>query len=270
MASSSHHLLNLLFFVSIFFTSINDSFARPPTNICPHFDCGKGDVIRYPLWHQSQSPEHCGYQGLSLSCQGQNPVIILNNNFYKIRSINYSENSLVVSYADQIQNPNCPKIPSNLTAKLTSPVFNYTSGNKLLTFFYNCTLYPPSQQDITCFQSGTKRSFVFSAGAVPEFDWHANCESTATIPVGGAAAFDDGELLISIFARALTEGFKLTWRTTDGACQACEAADSDGFCGYSTNGTDGGQNFFCICPEGRRSISCYGDGKLFHISNLLI
>lgn len=103
---------------------------------------------------------------------------------------------------------------------------------------------------------------ALTALATPGFDWHAYCESIVTAPV-----LDDGELLrASCFDRVLTEGFKLTWRSpAAGACQVCEASNSDGFCGYSTNGT-GSQEFFCTCPVGRHSISCYGDGNQVRLS----
>ncbi|KAK9179182.1 hypothetical protein WN943_028381 [Citrus x changshan-huyou] len=167
----------LLFIISILCTPIKGNFAQPPGHRCATFNCGNGVVIRYPLWHHSQQLEHCGYQGLNLTCNNQNPALNISNTLYNIKSINYSET-------------------------------------------------------------------------------HAYCESVVTAPV-----LDDGELLrASSFDRVLTEGFKLTWRSpAAGACQACEASNSDGFCGYSTNGT-GSQEFFCTCPDGRHSISCYGDG----------
>ncbi|KAK9182189.1 hypothetical protein WN944_025332 [Citrus x changshan-huyou] len=172
----------LLFIISILCTPIKGNFAQPPGHRCATFNCGNDVVIRYPLCHHGQQLEHSGYQGLNLTCNNQNPALNISNTLHNIKSINYSDNSLIIPYPNQIiKEQSCPKLPNNL-------------------------------------------------------------------------------LRASSFDRVLTEGFKLTWRSpAAGACQACEASNSDGLCGYSTNGT-GSQEFFCTCPDGRHSISCYGDG----------
>lgn len=78
------------------------------------------------------------------------------------------DSSLIISYPNQIiKEQSCPKLPTNVTIPM---LFNHTCGNKMLNFFYNCTLYPPSQEDVKCLQFGAMRSFVFTALATPEFD----------------------------------------------------------------------------------------------------
>ncbi|KAJ0034125.1 hypothetical protein Pint_24351 [Pistacia integerrima] len=257
MASLACNIPTFFVITSILFSSINGNSAQSPTRICPHFDCGNGITIRYPFWLQALQLEHCGYEGLNLSCHAQIPILNLSSDLYQVRSINYLENSLIVSHTELTETNNCKKIHHDFTLTLTnSYLFNFTSGNKLLRFFYNCTLYPPSLPDIACLQSGAKRSFVFTIGAIPEFDWHGYCESTVSVPVL-EKALDDKELLVSSIKKALPEGFKLTWRTPSGSCQLCEAFNSNGFCGYTNSSST--ENFFCICPDGRHSISCPQD-----------
>ncbi|KAL5852244.1 hypothetical protein ACOSQ3_007362 [Xanthoceras sorbifolium] len=289
MASLSHHLIPSLIF--IFTATINGGiFAQPPTNICPSLDCGNNDgvVIAYPFWHQTpQTHQHyCGYQSFNvLSCindaHNNNPVLLnLSNHLFHVKTINYSENSLTILYPDHqitTQAPpdhNCPKIHNfTLTNIFSSRLFNFTiyNNNKTLRFFYNCSLYPPSLPDIACLRFGSKRSYVFMGGKIPEFDWDGYCETFASLPVNENVDGDsDREVLVR---RALSEGFKLTWQTPIGACRTCEA--SYGFCGYNRNGTD--ESFFCICPDGRHSFHCGDKGSVtvtfipnyFHIGELI-
>ncbi|KAK0608337.1 hypothetical protein LWI29_029145 [Acer saccharum] len=279
MTSLSHHLIpSLLSIIFIFTTTttIHGSSTEPPTNICPPFDCGNGDtIITYPFWQyqQTQQPHqhYCGYHSLNLSCiNGQNnPVINLSNHLFHVKTINYSENSLTISYSDdqttQQAPDTCPKILHNdlytLTDVLSSnyKLFNFTLYNKRLRFFYNCSLFPPSLPDITCLRSGSKRSYVFWDSKIPEFDWNGYCETFSNLLVNENVVDVDGDGDVWVLvSRALSEGFKLTWRTPIGACQACEA--SDGFCGFN-NATD--ESFFCICPDGvRHSFHCGDKGEL--------
>lgn len=144
--------------------------------------------------------------------------------------------------------------------KLNSSSFlNYTIEDKMVKFFHNCTLYPPSIADIECLRYGLKRSYVFMEGAIPEFDWHRYCEGTVRVPV--IFAGDRESLLRDHFGRVLKEGFKLTWRSPDSGCRSCEA--SGGFCGYRSGLN---QKSFCFCNDGKHSDNCHNDGNLISLS----
>lgn len=244
MASMAHYLPSL-FFINLLFTYINAT--------CPSFDCGNGVTIGYPFWHQNQMFQHyCGYPGFNLSCNNKNPTTLyLSSTFYSVKAINYSDHTLTLNYLE-VKDTNCPRIPHDVNLS-TSSLLNYTLGNTLLRFFYNCTLYPPSHPPIACLDYGTRRSFVFMVGAEPEFDWHAYCESIVTVPV--IAKEVDGVLARGLIGQALRDGFKLTWKS-DGACESCEA--SGGFCGVSSGQH---QNFSCICNDGQDSTKCRVKGN---------
>jgi hypothetical protein len=184
-------------------------------------------------------------------------MIYLSNDLYPITNINHSSKSLTLHHT-KIRRADCPKAPHDtITVNSTPSLFNSTLGNKMLHFFYNCTLYPPSLPHIACLQYGIKQSYVFLEGATPEFDWHRYCESVVSALVSDEAVYGD---LVQGFGRALQGGFKLTWKQLDGACQSCEA--SGGFCGYN-NGPH--ENFFCICTNRRHSTNCYDQGTFLHI-----
>lgn len=234
----------------LLFSSINGDSIQDPA--CPSFDCGNGITIDYPFWHQNQQIEHCGYPGFDLSCADQNPMLHLSNytDLYPIKHINYSNKSLILAYSG-LKSATCPTITHDITLNTSSLLFN-SSGNKLVRFFYNCSLYPPSLPHIQCLQYGAKRSYVFKEGAIPEFDWNRYCASTVVVPVI-EEAMDHGDLV-----QGFDQGFKLTWNqaAADGVCQSCEA--SGGFCSYS-NGLP--STFFCICSYGRESINCHNHGN---------
>ncbi|THG18261.1 LEAF RUST 10 DISEASE-RESISTANCE LOCUS RECEPTOR-LIKE PROTEIN KINASE-like 1.2 [Camellia sinensis] len=259
MASIAHHLSHLLLFTILLHTSINGNPTKSPTIPYPSFDCGNSLVISYPFWLKSQqnNDEYCGYPGFDLSCTDRQPLLRLFNHLYRLKNINYSENTLTAAYLE-LNNGACPIAPHDVRLNLNISYFlNYTIEDKMVHFFYNCTLYPPSLSSIACLQHGLKRSYVFMEGAIPEFDWQRFCESTVSAVVvekGG-----DGGFLGGGFGRVLQDGFKLGWRSPDSDCRACEA--TGGFCGYRYS--DGlHRNFICICSDGRRSDNCHDNGAV--------
>ncbi|KAK9288757.1 hypothetical protein L1049_017221 [Liquidambar formosana] len=244
MASLSHHLPTLLL-ITLLYTTTNADSPQPSNPTCPSFDCGNGITIRYPFWHQNDQFEYCGYPGFNLACAGQAPTLRLSDDTYQVKTINYSEKTITLSYVE-LNEGLCPKILHDVTPT-TASLFNYTVGNEMLRFFYNCTLFPPSLPSIACLEYGGTRSYVFKVGAIPEFDWPRFCEEIVTVPVMEKTV---GGAMGNGFVRAMQHGFNLTW-WPESVCQSCEG--SGGFCGYSKTRR---QNFFCLCSDGRHSANC--------------
>ncbi|KAK2990239.1 hypothetical protein RJ640_014691 [Escallonia rubra] len=242
--------------MALLYTGIHGNSVKSSNSACPSFDCGNGLVIGYPFWQQSHQPDHCGYPGFNISCTGQTPFLHLSDHLYRVKSIDYPQNSLVIAYGE-LNDTICPLVSHGVTINSTLPLLNYTGDDKTVNFFYNCTLYPPSVQYIKCLQYGAKRAYVFMDGAIPEFDWRSYCESIVRVPVIGKAAGDDGAVLADGFGGALQDGFKLTW-SADRECQTCEA--SGGFCGHGGDGVH--RKFFCFCGDGRQLASCHDAGTL--------
>ncbi|GLT32622.1 hypothetical protein SLA2020_072760 [Shorea laevis] len=225
---------------------------------CASFDCisGTGTTISYPFWHQTQHSEYCGYPGFNVTCHNQSSTLInLSNNLFRIRNVNYANNSLVIAFYDP-KNSSCPRISHNFTL-LNSSLFNYTTNNEMLHSFYNCTLYPPSHASIPCLQYNAKRSFAFPLRNTPEFDWNRYCESNVIVPAIQKAAGNYD------FVRSIEEGFELTWQQPpeDAACASCEV--TSGFCGFRTGGIDDNTtSFLCICSDGQHLAKCQDEGNV--------
>ncbi|KAL3505628.1 hypothetical protein ACH5RR_031010 [Cinchona calisaya] len=268
MAFETLHLL--LFFTTLLYTCINFNSAKPSTfssTNCPSFDCGNGLKMSYPFWLKNQqSQSYCGYQGFGLSCNGDTPILTLSNHLdYNVKNFNKSEKTFTVTYVNYLHDPSCPVAPHDVVLN-TPSLMNYTDDDKMLHFFYNCSLYPPSVQDIKCLRfNAPKHSYVFADGAIPEFDWERYCESivkVAVIESTNSSGDVLGDLLVKGFGRALFEGFKVTWKP-DLACQSCEA--TGGFCGLRTiKGI--GQKFICFCSDGQQPFHCHDSGTV-SISN---
>ncbi|KAH7843082.1 hypothetical protein Vadar_012442 [Vaccinium darrowii] len=231
MASLSYlHLPSLiLLLINILYTATNGDSVKPSNPACPSFDCGDGQIIGYPFWQQGNQNEHCGYPGLAVSCNHQQPQLRLFDHFYGLKKINYSENTLTAAYPELNDATRCPMAPHDVKLNSTS-FLNYTIEDKM-------------------------RSYVFMEGAIPEFDWHRYCEGTVRVPV--IFAGDRESLLRDHFGRVLKEGFKLTWRSPDSGCRSCEA--SGGFCGYRSGLN---QKSFCFCKDGKHSDNCHNEGDV--------
>ncbi|XVF62447.1 hypothetical protein PTKIN_Ptkin09bG0008600 [Pterospermum kingtungense] len=255
--ASPGSLLFSLCLISLLNTFITANSLQTPNTLCPSFTCGNGFSISYPFWHNQdqQLLERCGYPGFNVSCNDRNPVLHLSNNTYQIRTINYSHKSLLISHFEA-KHVTCPSLYQNFTLPAFS-LFNYsTSHNRMLRFFYNCTLFPPSIPSIVCLRYSAKNSYVFTEGAIPEFDWNTYCDSTVTVPVIERAV---NGVSSNGFVGALQEGFELTWQQpADVACRSCEA--TGGFCGYSNDQLH--EKFFCHCPDGKHSTSCADNGEI--------
>ncbi|KAK4405468.1 hypothetical protein Sango_0553300 [Sesamum angolense] len=226
MAPRPHHLPFLSVFITSFSIFTNGNSVNPPPSTCAAaFDCGNGLTLRYPFWPQTQQPIHCGYPNFSVSCTNSQPVLHIANHPFHIKSINSSENTLIVAYGEASSTTSCPIMTHDFTLEPT-PSLNYTKDNKILRFYYNCTTDP----------------YPNLIGLITV--------SLACAVIGKAV---DG-LVANGSGDALREGFKLAWKTVDSECQLCEA--SGGFCGYSSdNSVD--PNFFCFCSDGQHLKNCH-------------
>lgn len=253
MASRASRTLPFFSFLIAFFfiTTNSNSVNRPPP--CASFDCGDGAVLGYPFYPQNnRQSTFCGYPKFAVSCTNNRPILQIGPNNYRVKTLNSSENTVTVTY-DVVST--CPVAPRGGFSLEANYSLNYSRDNKMVHFYYNCTLYPPSVPNIKCLQRGAKHSYAFVDGSVPEFNWIQYCESIVTVPVIEKAV--DG-LTGNGPGDALGEGFRLTWKASDGACQLCE--ESGGFCGYGSNSVD--PEFSCFCNHGNHnSKTCLDEGN---------
>ncbi|KAJ0789426.1 putative wall-associated receptor kinase, galacturonan-binding domain-containing protein [Helianthus annuus] len=220
--ASLHQFLPSIF-LFIFIIKGNSLPKYPP----PFFSCGDGVNFAYPFWQRSQKPNHFGYTSLGVTCINKTPTIQLDNNhLYRVKSVNNSENSFVVSFYE-LGDTTCPVAPHDV-------VINSSS---FLTYSNNVKL---------CLQVGARHSYVFLDGSVPKFDWKTNCDSLVTIPMSIENS------ITTDFGKGMKQGFELKWSTSI-ECASCEA--SSGLCVY-----DNEQMFSCSCGKGGRNANCHERG----------
>ncbi|KAF5806149.1 putative wall-associated receptor kinase [Helianthus annuus] len=228
-------------FLFIFIIKGNSLPKYPP----PSFSCGDGVNFAYPFWQRSQKPNHFGYTSLGVTCINKTPTIQLDNNhLYRVKSVNNSENSFVVSFYE-LGDTTCPVAPHDVVINRSS-FLTYSNNVKLVNFFYNCTVYPSGVEPIKCLQVGARHSYVFLDGSVPKFDWKTNCDSLVTIPMSIESS------ITTDFGKGMKQGFELKWSTSV-ECASCEA--SSGLCVY-----DNEQMFSCSCGKGGRYANCHERG----------
>lgn len=257
MASIACHLPFMSFLITFLSTSTNGNSVNSPPPPCAAFDCGNGLTLGYPFHPQNEQPTFCGYPNFAISCTNNQPILHIANNSYTVKNLNTSENSITVAHGGAGDTATCP-IATHAVKLDPNSLLNFTNtNNKIIHFYYNCTVYPPSVPNIKCLQRGAKHSYAFVDGSVPEFNWIQYCESIVTVPLIENAVDD---LVGNGSGDALKQGFKLKWKAVDHACQLCEA--SGGFCSYSSNSVD--QKLLCFCSDGQRSsLSCHGAGNFF-------
>lgn len=250
MASLHQFFLSII--LSIFINKGNSLLKSPPLS----FSCGDGINFAYPFWQGFQNTNHFGYPSLGVTCINKTPTIQLeNNHLYRVKSVNNSEKSLIVSFfepGDTI----CPVAPHNIAINSSTSFLSYSDNVKVVNLFYNCTVYPSGVEPIKCLQVGAKHSYMFLNGSAPKFDWKNNCDSLVTIPLSI-------ESTITSYEKAMQQGFELKWSPSL-ECQSCEA--NDGLCEY-----DDKQMFSCSCDQGRGYANCHerGDKRVGRLAGSL-
>ena len=166
-------------------------------------------------------------------------VLELPGDRYYVKDINYDDYTLTLVDID-VTNQTCPRARHNVSLE-TLPL-KYSSMDLNLSFYFNCTPYPPSVRSIQCLNIGSNRSYVFVENhETAGFDWSKNCEKKVVVTV------IQTEInivdLIDWFGRAMNYGFVLDWGKVKD-CVTCE--NSGGYCGYNATA----EEFLCFCTDG--------------------
>ncbi|KAM1026491.1 hypothetical protein ACFX2I_039354 [Malus domestica] len=253
----------LLVSFSLFFLIVksygisNTSSSSSSTNICGTYDCGNGLTFRYPFWHgeATTADQYCGYPGFGLTCSADGePILTLPTDSYYVKQINYTDSTVHLVDIDVVGHT-CPRARHNVT--LGTLPLNYSHPDLNLSFYFNCTSYPPLVPPIGCLGYGKMQSYVFTVGNETEgFDWFENCEENVVVPVIKTTEITSGfDGLIGGFGGAMNEGFVLDWGMAKD-CGSCEA--NGGFCGYNNTA----HNFLCFCKNGTRTNGVCKQGML--------
>lgn len=218
-------------------------------NCSQSFQCAKLENIGYPFWG-SNRPDYCGFPEFRLNCSGDAPTISIQEQEFRVLSINQSQSTLTVARADYWNNV-CPTSLTNTTTidNSSSRILQFASDvQQLLLLIFLSLLNLPANsinyyvtEDLTDFGiSNISSSF-------------GTCNTTVIVPVSQSAASD---LALNTseenLADALDSGFNLIWDASNTLCQQCQG--SGGECGYNTSSTE----FTCYCKDGPNPSNCGG------------
>ena len=232
----------LSYLLILFFFFFINSLGTNSSPLCQTQHCG--DVtIHYPFWVHNESAFdqlYCGYKGFGVMCKNGKAVLELHGDQYYVKEINYIDYTLILVDTEVAANQTCPRPRQNVSLE-TLPL-NYSSMDLNLSFYFNCTSYPPSVRSIQCLNIGSNRSYVFVENhEAVGFDWSKNCEKKVVVTV------IQTEInivdLIDWFGRAMNNGSVLDWGKVKD-CVTCE--NSGGYCGYNATA----EEFLCFCTDG--------------------
>ena len=241
--------LSYLLILSFFF--FINSLGTNSGPLCQPQSCGNAN-ISYPFWVHNESASdqlYCGYKGFGVMCKNGKAVLELHGDQYYVKEINYIDYTLTLVDIEVTANQTCPRPRQNVSLE-TLPL-NYSSMDLNLSFYFNCTSYPPSVRSIQCLNIGSNRSYVFVENhETVGFDWSKNCEKKVVVTV------IQTEInivdLIDRFGGAMNYGFVLDWGSVKD-CVTCE--NSEGYCGYNATA----EEYLCFCNDGStHSNSCKG------------
>ena len=236
--------LILSFFFFFFFINSLGTNSSPLLAPCQPYLCG--DVnISYPFWVRNESPSdqqyYCGYKGFGVMCLNDEAVLELSGDQHHVKDINYADYTLTLVDIDVSTNQTCPRARRHSVSLETLPL-KYSSMDLNLSFYFNCTPYPPSVPSIQCLNIGSNRSYVFVENhETVGFDWSKNCEETVVVAVT-QTQINTGNLTGG-YGAAMNDGFVLDWESVKD-CGPCESFE--GYCGYNATA----EEFLCFCTDG--------------------
>ncbi|KAF8037756.1 hypothetical protein BT93_B0561 [Corymbia citriodora subsp. variegata] len=237
-----------------FFISLHIHFLVPasgyfqPYQDCVPYDCGD-QQISYPFRHKEQ-PNHCGYPGYELGCDGDNLTLSMMSLEYRVIHMDRGAQVLEVARTDLWEDI-CLHIYVDTT--LNFSLFSYTSSDLNSTLLYNCD-YSPTPQPYSFSCPGSRKGFFVPPGD-PATPVPGVCKSSVLVPISTEAL----RLQMSTFpgsspsaniSEVLRKGFEITWIADTSQCKKCN--ESGGRCGYGWTR----QEFNCFCHDGVYSTTC--------------
>ncbi|PRQ23714.1 putative wall-associated receptor kinase, galacturonan-binding domain-containing protein [Rosa chinensis] len=233
------------------------------------FECSNVESIGYPFWG-SNRPEYCGFPDFKLNCSGDAPSISIQEQEFRVLSINQSESSLTVARVDYWNNV-CPGSLTNTTTieNSSSRVLQYASDVQQLLLFYACpplNISLPSQLtgQFDCTINSTTDSINYYVtedltgfGIFNISSTFGTCNTAVTVRVTQSAA---SNLALNTskenLGAAMDSGYKLMWDASNNLCEQCQG--SAGQCGYNTSSRE----FICYCKDGPNPSNCGGVSQL--------
>ncbi|KAM2710656.1 hypothetical protein EV2_048198 [Malus domestica] len=223
------------------------------TNCSSNITCGSVGGISYPFWGVNRA-SYCGQPGFEVQCLNNFPVFNMKGASYRILQMNTTNSRTVKVARNDYWGTICPQTFVNTT--LNFSLFDYVSGYRNMTFYYQCSaaITLPSTQSCNISNAVSlvyylTRPVTFSlpssvsctAVIVPVYTEAAQAIETATQPSQ------------TIVTDAVDGGFSLQVKIDNDECTKC--SDSGGQCGLNT-GTNSG--FSCFCADQAYESVCNG------------
>ncbi|KAK3440516.1 hypothetical protein EUGRSUZ_B00794 [Eucalyptus grandis] len=169
--------LSLLFFISLlihFLIPASSEFL--PFQECAPYDCGD-QQISYPFRHKEQ-PNHCGYPGYELRCEGDNPTLSMGSLEY--RAIHMDRRAQTLEVMVLIQRPAMDR----QYQQMSFPYSHYRESSLWPADF----TYP-----VSCASNSTHGSFAFfpveASHSTENYSFISSCDSPISAPVDVNADF---------------------------------------------------------------------------------
>ncbi|KAF8037886.1 hypothetical protein BT93_B0660 [Corymbia citriodora subsp. variegata] len=244
--------LSLLFFISLhihFLVPASGYFK--PFQDCVPYRCGDQE-INYPFRHNKR-PNHCGYPGYELSCDGESLTLSMESLEYRVIHMDRRAQILEVVRTD-ITKDIC--LQTYVDTTLNCSLFNYAFTYLHSALFYNCnssfTLQPYHR--FSCPASGDGYFAPYVDFAYPLYEL---CNFSVLVPISPREVprlpppWEGGNDSATI-SEILNDGFKITWTANTSLCENC--TKSGGRCGYDCKRLE----FNCFCRDGAYSSTCNG------------
>ncbi|XP_043694534.1 LEAF RUST 10 DISEASE-RESISTANCE LOCUS RECEPTOR-LIKE PROTEIN KINASE-like 2.1 [Telopea speciosissima] len=228
--------------------------ADPKFDACIPRSCGNGTDISYPFWISLIQDSYCGYPGFEVTCENEEPMILISGNKYLIRNISYADNLVSVVSTEALQN-DC-HIPLRNLSFNGSP-FVYSQNTENLIFYFNCTRPVPPNYGylpINCSSINTgNHSYAFYQHDLGLANLNDSLKTCAPIVIAPVAKYywmmSYVQLLDMGYAGLVEGGFQLQWNeTVSSNCSECRG--SGGRCGFYE------EEFWCFCSPGPQRQSC--------------
>ncbi|TQD89684.1 hypothetical protein C1H46_024819 [Malus baccata] len=228
------------------------------TNCSSNITCGSVGGISYPFWGVNR-PSYCGQPGFEVQCLNNFPVFNMKGASYRILQMNTTNSRTVKVARNDYWGTFCPQTFVNTT--LNFSLFDYVSGYRNMTFYYQCSapITLPSPQ--SCNISNTMSPVYYltkpvTVGQTVGQAYSVSCTHEVIVPVYEEAALAIEAATVpsqTIVTNAVEGGFSLQLEIDNDECDKC--LGSGGQCGLNT-GTNSG--FSCICANQTYASICNG------------
>ncbi|KAD2805702.1 hypothetical protein R6Q59_029265 [Mikania micrantha] len=213
----------------------------------------------YPFWGLNR-PDYCGHSSFQLTCESNDPMLVLDSVPYRILDIESSAYTITIARNDLWSNL-CPQFLHNTT--YNSTLFNDNFDQENVYLYYGCrdnygASGTPGADNFrfACTVNDTQidNYFYRPGGLVPDIANNlVQCNNSVSVPVNRSSV----TLTVSELRSALRDGFELQWRVNTDVCDRC--VRSNGRCGSNSTSPDG---FACFCANGNFSRTCNNTGEI--------